>query len=89
MALKKSTKGNESLTRAEFTNRWNKFGETLRWEDQLVWDEMFSAKEIHEKAIHAQPGTEFEKSVMSMLVEQWKIEDDMEKRISRMERRVK
>lgn len=52
MALKKSTVENESLTAAEFRNRWNKFRKTLRQGDQLVWDEMFSAKEILDKAIH-------------------------------------
>ena len=87
--LKNSTIGNECFVATEFKNRWMKFRETLRREDQLVWDEMWKATEVHKDAIAAGEGNEFEKQFMAMMIEKRKIDDDLEQRISWMERRVK
>lgn len=67
MTLKDSTIGNKEVFAAELTNRWTKFRETLRREDQLVWDEMWKATEVHKHAIAASEGSEFEKQLMAMM----------------------
>ncbi len=88
MTLKNSTMGNESISASEFENRWDKFRDALRWEDQLIFDEMFEAPVIHRDAIGSMTGSEFEKMVMAMIIEQRKIGDEIEAKMSGIEKRL-
>lgn len=67
---------------SEFTARWSKFRDALRHEDQLVWDEMFQAVEIHRDA------NDFEKQFMAMMIEQRRVEDEVEKRLVTLEEKI-
>lgn len=80
--------GNESFLVAEFKNRWDKFRDALRREDQVVFDEMFKASEIHRDAIAAMAGNDFEKKIMAMMVEQRKIGDEVDAKVSGIENRI-
>ena len=89
MTLKNSTMGNEDLFADEFKNGWTKFRDALRREDQLIWDEMFKAPEIHREAVGAMSSTsEFEATAIAMLIEQEKINDQIDDRLAEMEERV-
>ncbi len=89
MTLKNSTMATKSFLTAEFTNRWNKFRETLRREDQIVWDEMWKATDIHRNAINAMTGvSEFEKEFMAMMIKNHKDDDEIDAKISEIEKRI-
>ena len=72
----------------EFINRWAKFRETLRREDQVVWDEMWKATEVHKDAIAVGEGNEFERQVMAMMIEKRKIDDEFEERVDDLKKRM-
>ncbi len=64
MTLRNSTLGDERVFANQFKNGWYKFRDALRHEDQLVWDEMWKAIDVHQDAIEAMDGNEFEKQFM-------------------------
>ena len=87
--------GKKSFQVADSTSRWTKFRETLRREDQLDWDEMWKATEVHKDAIAAGEGNEFEKQFMAMMIEKRMIDkefeeklDDFENRLGELERKI-
>ncbi len=88
MTLKNSSMGNEEFVANEFKNRWDKFRDALRHEDQLLLDEMFKATEIHRDAIAAGEGNEFEKQFMAMIIEKRKIDDEFEERLDDLKDRL-
>jgi hypothetical protein len=81
--------GRGNLSADEFRNSWNKFRDALRREDQLMLDEMFRAPDIHLEAVNAMGGTsEFVAMAMAMLIEQEKINDQIDDRLAEIEERV-
>lgn len=67
---------------SEFATRWTKFRDALRREDQLVWDEMWKAVDIHQDAVNAMTGSsEFEKQFVAMMIEQRRLDDEVEEKL--------
>lgn len=89
MALKNSTIDNHELFATEFTNRWTKFLDALRHEDQLVLDEMFKAVDVHRDAIASMDGNAFDKKFMAMMIEQRKLDDEVERRLLALEEKIR
>lgn len=82
--------GNEDLFADEFKNGWTKFRDALRREDQLIWDEMFKAPEIHREAVGAMSSTsEFEATAIAMLIEQEKINDQIDAKLTNIEEHLR
>ena len=80
--------GKKSFQVADSTSRWTKFRETLRREDQLDWDEMWKATEVHKDAIAAGEGNEFEKQFMAMMIEKKKIDSEFELKVDDLKKRI-
>lgn len=90
MTLKSSTVGNEGLSADEFKDGWSKFRDALRREDQLIWDEMFQALEIHREAVSSMSSTsESEATAIAMLIEQHRIDDQIDAKLTELEKRIR
>lgn len=82
MTLRDSTAGHEGLSAGEFSNRWSKFRDALRHEDQLVWDEMWKAVDIH------RDGNDFDKQFMTMMIENRKMDDEIDLKLTKLEQQI-
>jgi hypothetical protein len=72
----------------EFKNRWDKFRDALRHEDQLVWDQMWKAIDFHQDAIESMDGNEFEKQFVAMMIEKRKSDNEFEAELDSLNRRL-
>ena len=87
--MKDSIMVDEAFITDQFRSRWVKYREVLRREDQLMLDEMFRAPVIHLEAVNAMSSaSEFEATAIAMLIEQEKINDQIDDRLAEIEERV-
>lgn len=84
-------------TVATFTNlidleiaSWSKFRRCLRKEDQEVFDELFRAAKVHlAENFYAMRPVPFDSMVMSMLLEQLKRINELQRRIVELEQHLR
>ena len=80
----------EAFITDQFRSRWVKYREVLRREDQLMLDEMFRAPDIHLEAVNAMSGTsEFVAMAMAMLIEQEKVNNQIDAKLANIEEHLR
>ncbi len=88
MSLKDPALGNQAFTAEQFRNRWSKYREALRREDQLIFDRLFQAPAELEPDRSATCNT-FETQVIAMLLEQRRISRELEAKLAALERSLR
>ena len=87
--MKDSIMVGEAFITDQFRSRWVKYREVLRREDQLMLDEMFRAPDVHHEAVSAMSGVSgFEPMFMAMLIEQTRIDDQIDAKLTEIEQRL-
>ncbi len=85
MSLKDPALGKQAFTAEQFRNRWSKYREALRREDQLIFDRLFQIPAEFEPGRSATCNT-FETQAIAMLLEQRRISRELEAKLAALER---